>query len=1602
MARLAIAKSFRAEYARLGKDAQSAVDAAIAKFVQHDDPGQCLAKPQHGWDDRIRILRVDNLWRIVVLAPALDDTYCLVTVLPQDKAEAYAASRRFSVNSAFGVLEVRDELAIRRLQPSHPAGGEPDCKRLFADVSDADLFLLGVDPQILPTIRLLTSQADLERLQAALPETQYAAVYALACGMTVDEAWEEVARLHSVGAPPKQVDPNDLVATIERSPGQVTFVSGQDELQQLLAHPFAAWRTYLHPSQHKIAYRESYAGSAQVTGGPGTGKTVTVLHRAAYLAARAVPEPGAGQVLVTTFNGNLADTLEAQLELLIRDAAVRRRIEVLNVDRLAYRIVKQARGNPVIVDERVLRTRWAEAAADAGLDFSPTFLKNEWEQVILAQDLQIEQSYLTCLRTGRGRPLSKAQRSQVWQAAQQVTTELAAARQSTHLQLANEATHLLRQTAASLYRHILVDEAQDLHPSQWRLLRAAVAPGPDDLFIAADPHQRIYNNRVSLASLQVSVRGRSRRLSLNYRTTQEILAWAVALLGADPVTGLDGEVDSLLGYRSPVHGLRPQLRMVATRHEEFSCLAERIRSWLADGIEPQAIGVTARSADLVRETREALRASGIMTISLSDRGSADAVRVGTMHAIKGLEFQAVAVIGVEQGLVPEPAALTPESEDALAHTQDLQRERCVLFVACTRARDHLYVSGTGELSTFLPPREAEPPPSYSDAVAPGGQGKPMSTVPAAPRTVSRRELLRLREDSWGPRLRGASLVAEADLRPVLTRQVARVLGLLYENMQDRIEGESFLLRWPACLAAAMAGVAVTDYKGGSYWPALWEAVGFQGTAQDQGIWGPAFNKAIDRLGMATFPELPLHFVGPILMHAGIPTYCLGDYLRLLLSRRRIDPGMDAESFLAWATAPGRQTRLSQMDMPAQRFLLNGGDYAHDIVDRTLDLLDRLTEPDPDFEAVRLPSYMIEAAKEEHAAGHLDLSGADERRTGGKGAMAVRRQVQPRIALDPYGQGVHVLLPAVGDTPDGVARWRIAADGDTHLVQSRAMWVGAAETTPQTTYPLDRPVRTVLVSLVGHEDLAAELRVVDQADPILFFTEDGRRLASTVSLPRSQIWIMHPADRELELTGQAGQIVEPAVPFGWDGWRLRLVSPENVQTVGLGGGRPHPVEVQARPRLLLGDPLPGVATPFGSPVYPVPPRLQLPENAGTDIRWYAEIRRAGGGTPLVGRALDLADETDIWEGVPHPVLGAFEVTVRGPLGRGMRSTIVVAEGLSVCYQPQVRPLTGIGLAKGKASLSAAVGATASPASLRFEPAQRTQPVEYRTATESEPLVITPPHVALLCPGAGVTAWTTAVLHLETETFPDAGRLLVRVPTPSEGSQAAQPNQLELAVHVRGQQVQAIAASGQQQAGLAGFELARAADTIAAHGRAELTVNVGATLMPVAYVRPRRLASGVDLAGDKLVLRDAATVDGLTVGVYLAYAPWRPPVELTVSADGTAALPPELRDAGPLRVLLRVDDPWTVSSWPAWPGSGAYSCAAPGVPASEDKEEEDLSRFVAGEDELPELANHLGWLWQLADLAAQLVPAGARADLAACCGDELRGSRAPRSSRSRTKS
>lgn len=705
MPRLAIAKEFLAEYSKLEKAVQNSVQSAIGRFEDHTHAGLHLEKLHNSRDPRVRTIRVDSFWRGVVLAPEQGDTYCLVRVLPHDKAIAYAASHRFSVNQALGVWEVRDEGALEYLRPSLQTIAQSAEQRLFAHVSDADMKRLGIDAQVLPVIRLLTTEAHLEAMQPMLPETQYAALLALACGMTVEEAWAEVAQyLSAAEAEQAKVDTSDIVAAMERTPSQVAFVSSSEELRAILDRPFAAWRVFLHPQQRRLATELSFSGPAQVTGGAGTGKTVTALHRAVHLAglSAAAGQSGKPSILLTSFTRNLVESLDAQLSLLTDDATVRSRIEILNVDRLAYRVVRQARGrNPALADHRYLQRLWSAAAEASPLPFTGAFLQHEWEQVVLAQDLSSEQDYLSCDRAGRGLPLGRTQRAQVWQAVQQVTADLSRLGQATHIQLAHEAAHLLRQSGQHLYQHVIVDEAQDLHPAQWRLLRAAVAAGRDDMFIVGDPHQRIYDNRVSLTRLGIGIRGRSRRLTVNYRTTQEILSWAVPLLGKEPVTGLDDQVDSLAGYRSPSHGRRPDVRAAASRAEELHALADRIQGWLGSGIEPHAIGVAARSSHLARQAIEALQTAGISAVSLASKANHDAVRVGTMHGMKGLEFRAVAVMGVEDGTVPAPAAVTALSDDPFAHAQDLLRERCVLFVACTRARDYLHVSYTGSPSPFL-------------------------------------------------------------------------------------------------------------------------------------------------------------------------------------------------------------------------------------------------------------------------------------------------------------------------------------------------------------------------------------------------------------------------------------------------------------------------------------------------------------------------------------------------------------------------------------------------------------------------------------------------------------------------------------------------------------------------------------------------------------------------------------------------------------------------------------------------------------------------------------------------------------------------------------
>lgn len=482
--------------------------------------------------------------------------------------------------------------------------------------------------------------------------------------------------------------------------------TGPPELSGALSAPFDQWQVTLHPDQHRIT-EAHYNGSAQVTGGPGTGKTVIALHRAAHLAVRdaaAHPEQVRKSVLLTTYNRASAQTLSDRLDQLLPDPAVRARVRVSTIDAVAHSVVRShTRTAPQMVDRDELARRWRAAAVSDGLPFSGRFLVDEWEQVLLAQGLDSLSAYIRCERSGRVQHLAPEHRRQVWETVRRFVGAMRVEGVWTHPQLAAEAARVLER-GAPLFRHVVVDEAQDLHPAQWRMFRTAVPEGPNDLFVVGDPHQRVSDNRVSLASLGINVRGRGHRLRISYRVTQEILDWATPLLGHRPALGMDDDADTLAGYRSLLRGPAPVVRGCSDPAEEMRALGDRVRVWIEAGVSPGGIAVAGRNQWVVRKIAKELEARGIPTVPSETSVRPDAVRVGTMHRLKGQEFRCVALVGVSDHLLPPKAAIEAAEGDQVALEQAVQRERMLLFVACTRARDALYVSHVGPAGRLVQPQ----------------------------------------------------------------------------------------------------------------------------------------------------------------------------------------------------------------------------------------------------------------------------------------------------------------------------------------------------------------------------------------------------------------------------------------------------------------------------------------------------------------------------------------------------------------------------------------------------------------------------------------------------------------------------------------------------------------------------------------------------------------------------------------------------------------------------------------------------------------------------------------------------------------------------------
>lgn len=712
MPQLAFANSFWDGYDALDKEVKAGVRKAMARFQQltiaqlREKDGVHLETVTNAKDPRIRTIRITRFWRGVVLAPDDgSDVFVLLKIMQHDDAYDWATKRRYTVNAATGALEVRNVVAIEQLTPALEKAAAEAKTLLFERHSDTVLRDLGIDDQVLRAVRTIIDKPQLDAFGSLFPEDQFEVLQFLAEGFSPQEVYRDVV------AERKPVEPaasasGSLAIAIANTASRITLVTGPDELSEILDKPFAAWRIYLHPTQRRVAYRPSYNGSAQVTGGPGTGKTVVALHRVKHLLSRSPKS----RILLTTYTTALASALRENLTLLVDDADQLARVEVTTVNAFAYRTVQRLAGRvPHIIGDNDERHLWRRIRERLDLPWTEQFLEQEFRHVVLAQRVSSREEFLRVERRGRGTALGPRQRDRLWDAMSTFQDELRGAGKSTHLQICAEATLLLggRSLAAHGFDHVVVDEAQDLHPTQWRVLRAAVLDGPDDLFITGDPHQRIYDSRVSLGSLGIAIAGRSSRLRINYRSTAEILTWSTQVIDGSLVEDIGGAgTDSLTGYRSLLHGKQPQAIGYSTEQTEVSAVVERVKEWIGQGVRADEIAVCTRFNILLDKVHERLAGAGVPAVRVKDHPgpTVPGVRLASMHSMKGLEFRCVAVLGVTARAVPFEREVTPAEVDRLQHESDMLRQRCLLFVACTRAREALQVSWSGTASPFLPRR----------------------------------------------------------------------------------------------------------------------------------------------------------------------------------------------------------------------------------------------------------------------------------------------------------------------------------------------------------------------------------------------------------------------------------------------------------------------------------------------------------------------------------------------------------------------------------------------------------------------------------------------------------------------------------------------------------------------------------------------------------------------------------------------------------------------------------------------------------------------------------------------------------------------------------
>lgn len=609
------------------------------------------------------------------------ETWVLLYIDHHDPAYRWAERRDIGRHPVTGALQIVETVeTIREVEKIITVPRQVEASPRFAAHPDAYLLSLGVPPNWLPTLRLVSDDEQLWQVLEKLPPEVGDRLLRLSDGEFV--------------TPPAPLAASQPLSASSDTHRHFYVVEDAEGLAAALAAPLDRWIAFLHPSQRAIVEADS-KGPMKVTGAAGTGKTVVAMHRARFLSRR-------GQrVLVTSFVSTLCENLARNLRKLC-SAAELARITVSTVHKQALDIVRQVDEQARPATEQEVEALLEQFTSRFASGFEASFVHSEWASVIQLQGIVSWAEYRGAKRTGRGRPLSVTDRKNLWQVFENTFERLTERHHYDWASLCRKAEEIVTQgRVASPYSSVIVDETQDLKSAELRFLRSLCARHLGQFLLAGDAGQRIYAGGFSLGALGIDVRGRSHVLRINYRTTEQIRRLADSLLGTS-ADDLDGEQETRKGTRSLLRGPQPTLQGFDTGAAEISGAVEWIKVRLANGLKADEVACFARTGKRIDELRTALTGAALKSHLLSDgdEDESHGVHLGTMHRAKGLEYKAVLVLDCSATALPNPTALRG-LDDPLDRELAEARERQLLYVAMTRARDELRLSWSGAPSRFV-------------------------------------------------------------------------------------------------------------------------------------------------------------------------------------------------------------------------------------------------------------------------------------------------------------------------------------------------------------------------------------------------------------------------------------------------------------------------------------------------------------------------------------------------------------------------------------------------------------------------------------------------------------------------------------------------------------------------------------------------------------------------------------------------------------------------------------------------------------------------------------------------------------------------------------